>query len=119
MKRGVQIDGVRKNDKRRCQAAGGARGICGPLAAGRTADSIADAGVGARVCVSTSATVACGGPSSAWPQHCVPQPAAQGHPVAWLPDGCEPSADAAQRLEENEAPAATDSGSSSACSATT
>ena len=66
-----------------------------------------------------STAIAGGGPAIALTQHCVPQPAAQGQPVAWPSPECGlAEADDTQRLKSG-APAATDSGSSSACSATT
>ena len=73
----------------------------------------------ARVGASMIAT--CGGPKSDCTQHCVPQPAAQGQPPSWPAGGGELSVEAAaaHRLEWNGLPAATDSGSSKACSATT
>jgi len=52
-------------------------------------------------------------------QHCVPQPAAQGHPVAWSAGALLPFAAPWQRLKSGEGPAATDSGNSSACRAMT
>ena len=64
--------------------------------------------------------VAGGGAASADRQHCMPQPAAQGQLVPWF-TGCGALCDddAVHRLKSAAAPATTDSGNSSACSATT
>jgi len=75
----------------------------------------------ARARKSAMATTMDGGPLSAWMQHCIPQPAAQGQP-AWEFTGAgelSTDEDAAQRLESIGPPTATDNGSSNACSATT
>ncbi len=48
----------------------------------------------------------------------MPQPAAQGQPESWPTGDCEEPTDVAelQMLKPSEPPAATDSGSNSACS---
>lgn len=101
------------------QAAGGARASCGPVTVDLMTDAKAGAVSVARTYLSASAITTGGGPDSACAQHAMPQPAAQGQPVSWLPGGCEPSAAEAQRLEANGLAAAIDNGNSSACSATT
>lgn len=103
------------------QAAGGARGACGLLSAGLTEGDRRRAGNRATACVRPGATNAGGGPASDCAQHCMPQPAAQPQPESWPVGGDEPSAgELTQRLPVSKAaPAATDNGSSSACSATT
>jgi len=103
------------------QAYGGARASCGLRNAGRTTRSSAGGGNGVPTCVRPSGIRVFGGPASAWTQHCMPQPAAQGQPLWWPAGDCELATDAPaeQRLKGYAPPTATDNGNSRACKAIT
>ena len=99
------------------QAAGGARASWGLRGNGSAADTITGGGASCVTIAGAATAAVCAGPAIAWTQHCVPHPAAQEHPVAWPAPECGlAEADDAHRLASG-APAATDSGNSSACNA--
>ena len=64
-------------------------------------------------------TIAGGGPAIALTQHCAPQPAAQGHPVAWPSPECGLAGPAEAHRLASGGGGATDNGNNNACSATT
>jgi hypothetical protein len=103
-----------------CQVtAGGARGFFGVLSPACTTGASANGGVITRITVSEPVNEMGSEPSMACAQHCIPQPTAQGQPLSWLTGVCILSAADTQRLLIKGLAAATDSGNSNACSATT
>ena len=71
----------------------------------------------ALACVKSNAAIPGWGAASICTQHCIPQLAAQGHPLSWPAGADERSTEAAaaHRLDVNGLPAATESGNSTAC----